>query len=131
MKCLEKIKNLNVLIIGDAIIDQYDTVKPLNKPLKENILATRYLKSDIFLGGVFAAATNLSQFNKNIEICTVIGNDRDLKRKIFNFSKNINSKIFIEKEKVTVRKKRFIDVGYQKKISEVYYMDDNLLDQGI
>ena len=127
LKCLEKIKNLNVLIIGDAIIDQYDTVKPLNKPLKENILATRYLKSDIFLGGVFAAATNLSQFNKNIEICTVIGNDRDLKRKIFNFSKNINSKIFIEKEKVTVRKKRFIDVGYQKKISEVYYMDDNLL----
>ena len=78
---MKKIKNLNVLIIGDAIIDQYDTVKPLNKPLKENILATRYLKSDIFLGGVFAAATNLSQFNKNIEICTVIGNDRDLKKK--------------------------------------------------
>ena len=56
---LEKIKKLKVLIIGDAIIDQYDMVQPMNKPLKENILATKYLKSDIFLGGVLAAATNL------------------------------------------------------------------------
>ena len=84
---LEKIKKLKVLIIGDAIIDQYDTVKPLNKPIKENILATRYLKSDIFLGGVFAAATNLYQFNNNVDVCTVIGNDRDIKSKILKFSK--------------------------------------------
>ena len=41
---LEKIKKLKVLIIGDAIIDQYDTVRPLNKPIKENILATRYVE---------------------------------------------------------------------------------------
>ena len=124
---LEEIKKLKVLIIGDAIIDQYDTVRPLNKPLKENILATRYIKSDIFLGGVFAAATNLSQFNNNVEICTVIGNDKDIKSKISKFSKKIKSKIFIEKNKVTVRKRRLVDVGYQKKISELYYMDDNLL----
>ena len=124
---LEKIKKLKVLIIGDAIIDQYDTVKPLNKPIKENILATRYLKSDIFLGGVFAAATNLSQFNNNVDVCTVIGNDNDIKSKILKFSKKIKSKIFVEKNKVTVRKRRLVDVGYQKKISEVYYMDDNLL----
>ncbi len=124
---LEKIKNLNVLIIGDAIIDQYDTVIPLNKPLKENILATRYKKSDIFLGGVFAAATNLNQFNKNIEICTVVGSDIDIKKNISNFSKKIKSKIFYEKNKVTVRKKRLIDEGYNKKLSEVYYMEDDLL----
>ena len=124
---LEEIKKLKVLIIGDAIIDQYDTVRPLNKPLKENILATRYIKSDIFLGGVFAAATNLSKFNNNVEICTVIGNDKDIKSKISKFSKKIKSKIFIEKNKVTVRKRRLVDVGYQKKISELYYMDDNLL----
>ncbi len=129
IESLEKIKRLNVLIIGDAIVDQYDTVRPLNKPLKENILATRYIKSDIFLGGVFAAATNLNQFNKNIEICTVIGNDSDIKKKISNFSKKIKNKILVEKNKVTVRKTRLVDVGYNKKINEVYYMDDNFLSQ--
>ena len=127
VRSLEKIKNKNVLIIGDAIIDQYDTVSALNKPPKESILATRHLKSDIFLGGVFAAASNLSQFNNNIEICTVIGNDSDIKKKIFAFSKKIKSKIFVEKNKVTVRKRRLVEEGYGKKISEVYYMDDEFL----
>ena len=76
------------MIIGDAIIDQYDSVKPLNKPPKENIIATLYQKSDIFLGGVFAAATNLSQFNNNVEVCTVIGKDIDIKRKLIILQKN-------------------------------------------
>lgn len=124
---LKKAENLNALIIGDAIIDQYDSVTPLNKPPKENIVATRYRKSDIYLGGVFAAATNLSQFNNNVEICTVVGKDSDLKKKINNFTKKIKSKIFVEKNKVTVRKKRLVEIGYNKKLSEEYYMDDNFL----
>ena len=127
IKSLNDIRDKKVLIIGDAIIDQYDSVKPLNKPLKENILATRYLKTDIFLGGVFAAATNLSQFNNNVNVCTVIGNDKDIKSSLSKFKKKIKSKIFFETKKVTTRKKRFVDNAYNKKISEVYYMDDNLL----
>lgn len=124
---LEKIKKLKVLIVGDSIIDQYDTVKVLNKPIKENLLATRYLNSSTYLGGIFAAATNLSQFNKNISVLSVIGKDKDIKSKLNLFKKNIEAKIFIESKKLTTRKKRFIDAGYNKKISEVYYMDDNLL----
>ena len=76
------------MIIGDAIIDQYDSVRPLNKPLKENILATKNIKTDIFLGGVFAAATNLSQFNNKVSLCTVIGNDKDIKSPLSKFKKN-------------------------------------------
>ena len=118
-----------VLIVGDAIIDQYDAVKPLNKPIKESILATRYLKTDIYLGGVFAAAVNLSQFNKNVSICTVMGNDKDVKSSLNKFKKKIKSKILYENKKVTTRKRRFVENAYNKKISEVYFMDDNLLGQ--
>ena len=83
---------MKVLIIGDAIIDQYDTVRPPNKPIKENILATRYVESNIYLGGVFAAASNLSQFNENITLCSVVGKDRDIKSKYLNFQKKLNQK---------------------------------------
>lgn len=124
---LEKIKKLKVLIIGDTIIDQYDMVLPMNKPLKESILATKYLKSDIFLGGVVAAATNLSPFNNDITVCTVIGNDKDIEKGISGLSKNIKKQIYFEKNKATTRKKRFVDSAYNKKISEVYYMDDDFL----
>jgi rfaE bifunctional protein nucleotidyltransferase chain/domain len=127
IESLKKIENKKVLIIGDAIIDQYDTVKPLNKPLKESILATRYVKTDIFLGGIFAAATNLSQFNNNVSVCTLMGNDKDVKEPLKKFKKKIKSKIFYENKKVTTRKRRFVENAYNKKISEVYFMDDNLL----
>lgn len=124
---LKKIENKKVLIIGDAIIDQYDAVNPLNKPIKESILATRYLKTDIFLGGIFAAAVNLSQFNNNVSICTVVGNDKDIQTQLKKFKKKIRSKIFFEKNKVTTRKKRLVESTYNKKMSEIYYMDDNLM----
>ena len=102
-------------------------MNPLNKPVKESILATRYLKTDIFLGGVFAAAVNLSQFNNNVSICTVMGNDKDIHTHLKKFQKKIKSKIFFENKKVTTRKKRLVENAYNKKISEIYYMDDNLL----
>ena len=127
IESLKKIENKKVLIIGDAIIDQYDSVKPLNKPIKESILATRYVKTDIFLGGIFAAATNLSQFNNNVSVCTLMGNDKDVREPLEKFKKKIKSKIFYENKKVTTRKRRFVENAYNKKISEVYFMDDNLL----
>ena len=127
LESLKKIQNQKVLIIGDAIIDQYDSVLPLNKPLKESILASKYIKTDIFLGGVFAAAENLSQFNNNVSICTVMGKDKDISIQLSKFKNKVKSKIFFENKKVTTRKRRFVESAYNKKISEVYYMDDNLL----
>lgn len=127
IESLKKIQNKKVLLIGDAIIDQYDSVKPLNKPIKESILASKYLNTDIFLGGVFAAAVNLSQFNNNVSICTLMGNDKDIKAPLKKFQKKIKSKIFFENEKVTTRKRRFVESAYNKKISELYFMEDNFL----
>lgn len=124
---LEKVKKLDVLIIGDAIIDQYDTIKTLNKPIKETILASKYLKTDVFLGGVFAAAVNLSQFNSNITLCTAIGKDKDVLKKIKKLPKNIKQKIFVEKDKITTRKKRYVDYNYNRKLSEIYYLEKNFL----
>ena len=129
IESLKNIENKKVLIVGDAILDQYDTVQPLNKPSKEAILATKYLETDIFLGGVFAAAINLSEFNNNISICTVIGNDKDINLPLEKFKKKIKTNLFYENKKVTTRKKRLVEKGYNRKISEVYFMDDKLLGQ--
>lgn len=127
IKALDKAKAKKALIIGDSIIDQYDQVKPLNKPIKESILATKFLKTDIYLGGVFAAAENLSQFCNDISICTVIGNDQDIKKGLKKIKSKYDHFIPEEKNKVTTRKRRFVDNAYNKKLSEVYFMDDQLL----
>lgn len=127
ISALDKIRNNKVLVIGDSIIDQYDKVKSLNKPIKESILATKFLNTDIFLGGVFAAAENLSKLCNNVSVCSVIGNDRDIKKDLSKFKKKFKTFIPIEKNKVTTRKQRFIDEVYNRKLNEVYFMDDNFL----
>ena len=127
LDALDKVKDKKVLIIGDAIVDQYDEVRPLNKPIKESILATQFLKADIFLGGVFAAAENLAQFCKDITVCSVVGNDSDIKKKLKKFRSKFKCVIPEEKLKIITRKKRFVDNAYKRKLSEIYYMEDQLL----
>lgn len=105
LEALDKVKDKKVLIIGDAIVDQYDEVRPLNKPIKESILANQFLKTDIFLGGVFAAAKNLAEFCKDITICSVVGNDSDIKKKLKKFRSKFKCVIPEEKLKVITRKK--------------------------
>ena len=56
-----------------------------------------------------------------------MGNDKDIKIPLNTFKKKVKSKIFYEPQKVTTRKRRFVENGYNRKISEVYFMDDNLL----
>ena len=60
-------------------------------------------------------------------MCTLMGNDKDIKKPLEQFKKKIKSKIFYENNKVTTRKRRFVENAYNKKINEVYFMDDNLL----
>lgn len=127
ISALEKIKDNKVLIIGDSIIDQYDKVKALNKPIKESILATKFLNTDIFLGGVFAAAENLSQLCNNVSVCSVIGNDKDIRKDLKKFKNKFKNFILTENKKVTTRKRRFIDEAYNRKLNEVYFIDDNFL----
>ncbi len=56
-----------------------------------------------------------------------MGKDKDISIQLSKFKNKVKSKIFFENKKVTTRKRRFVESAYNKKISEVYYMDDNLL----
>src|SRR5579862_5276333 len=51
---IERVADYRVLIVGDAIIDEYQYVLPMHKTPKENMIATRYQDRELFAGGVFA-----------------------------------------------------------------------------
>src|SRR3990167_9523441 len=59
---LDSISNYSVLLIGDAIIDEYVYVKPQGKSPKENIISNRVISSERFKGGVWAAAAHVRGF---------------------------------------------------------------------
>jgi len=122
---LDKVKNFRVLIVGDAILDDYKYVSAIGKSPKEHIIATLFGNREIFAGGVFAAANHIADFCKEVEIVTAIGRDCKYEKIIINsLRRNVRLHAFRRNDAPTTRKVRFIDQSYLRKMFEVYYMDD-------
>lgn len=123
---IEKVSDMSVLMVGDAIIDEYQYVTPMGKSAKENIIATRFQESELFAGGVFAAANHVATFCKEIEILTSLGtldNHEELIRK--SLKSNIRLTPLHRDGVPTTRKCRFIEPSYVHKLFEVYFFDDS------
>tara|TARA_R110002110_G_scaffold10383_18_gene51048 strand:- start:2696 stop:4237 length:1542 start_codon:yes stop_codon:yes gene_type:complete len=119
-----EIAGYRVLIVGDSIIDEYNYVFPMGKSPKENMIATRYRDSEVFAGGVAAAANHIAEFCESVEILTAVGDDgyEDLTRN--SLKPNVWLHAITRPGKPTTRKARYIDDSYMRKLFEVYHMDD-------
>jgi rfaE bifunctional protein nucleotidyltransferase chain/domain len=122
---LDRVKDMRVLMVGDAIIDEYCYVSAIGKSPKEHMIATLFNSREVFAGGVFAAANHVANFCREVELITTIGDDGDYEKVIRTALKpNVRLSAFRRKGKPTTRKTRFIDRGYLRKMFEVYHMDD-------
>lgn len=125
---IESISNKKVLLIGDTIIDEYNYVSPLGKAPKENIITTLYRSKEQFAGGVIAAANHVASFCDQIKVITCLGDDSyDVNFIEKSLRDNITISYVRRQASPTVRKKRYVDADYIKKMFEVYYMDDTPL----
>ena len=123
---INKLKDIRVLFIGDAIIDEYQYVTALGKSAKENMIATLFNEKEVFAGGVFAAANHVADFCQNVEIVTCFGGF-DSEEQLARDSLKPNVKIYpvYNENAPTTRKTRFVETGYSmRKLFEVYQMDD-------
>lgn len=122
---LKKIEDIKVLIIGDIIIDEYHYCSGIGKSQKDNIIATKFLKEEVFAGGVLAAANHLAGFCKDITLLSCIGTKNDYTNFIVNHLKpNITTDFYYNKEAPTVVKRRFVDPTFLSKLFEICYLDD-------
>jgi rfaE bifunctional protein nucleotidyltransferase chain/domain len=125
---IEKIKDYRVVLVGDAIIDEYQYVIPMGKPPKEHIIATRYQDNEVFAGGVFAAANHVASFCKEVHIITCLGSDHSHEEIIRNSLKpNVTLHAIVRPNSPTTLKRRFVDPSSIRKLFEVYHMNDEPL----
>ena len=61
-------KKLNVLILGEIIIDQYFFCETLGKSGKDPVLQMHEQENEVYLGGAAAIAGNVSQFCNNVTL---------------------------------------------------------------
>lgn len=129
LELIERVSSYRVLFIGETIIDQYDYVEAIGKAAKENIIATRSKHSELFAGGVIAAANQAAGFCREVEVITCLGDSNPHEKVVStNLHPNVKLTPFKLKDRPTIRKRRFVEEGHLRKLFEVYYMEDKPVD---
>ncbi len=125
---LKALADLEVLVVGEAIIDQYSYCLPMGKSPKEAVVATRFVSDELFAGGAVATANHLAGFCRNVTYATALGPSEEdaafLKSKL---RANVRLEAIRLDDRPTVRKTRFVDPNYITKMFEIQFLDDSPL----
>lgn len=122
---LQKAEKLKVLVIGDAIIDEYHYAAPIGKSSKEPLVVHLYQSQESFAGGVLATANHTANIVRRVDMVSVLGK-QDLQREFINqhLLSQVHPRFFVRPDAGTTIKRRYISETGNRKVFEVYYMND-------
>lgn len=65
---LNDVESYKVLVIGDAIYDRYRFCDTLGRGTKESIISVKFLREEMYEGGVWAAAAHIKDLCQTVDI---------------------------------------------------------------
>ena len=120
---------LKVLIVGDAIIDQYHYIKALGQAGKSAALAVKYESDEQFAGGSIAVANHVAGFADRVTLVTGLGkldtHEPFIRSKLLP---NVRPTFFYINDAQTVTKRRFVDPDLVKLFEVYFFSEEPLLD---
>lgn len=123
---LRSFEHLNVLVIGDTIIDTYTFVVRKGRASKDPIMSVEYQHEENYPGGILAVANHLSTFVKSIKLVTMIGDTNSMINFISSsLNPNIQLKTFVKENAPTTIKKRIIESYRLNKLFKIEYIKEN------
>lgn len=121
------LKKMNILVVGDTIIDQYCYSVPLGKSSKEPITVHKFLSEESFAGGALATANHATSLSDNVTLVTLLGTKKNYESFIRRHMKpQVKIKIFYQPNGQTVIKRRYIDEFTKQKLFQVTYLKDDV-----
>ena len=125
---LDELQTLRVLVIGEAIIDEYNYCSPLGKSPKEAIVTMKYLRQERHAGGAIACANHLAGLCGDVELVTGLGGQDSHETFVREHLRhNVRPKFFIRPDAPTITKRRYMWDPFLVKMFEVALMDDSPL----
>ena len=115
----------NILLVGEAIIDEYISCNALGKAGKDPIMTLQKLTCEKYPGGALAIANHLAEFSKSINIVSYLGETRQYENYV---SDSLKPGIYLEaiskSNSPTIQKRRYLDSEKKNKILGVYDIND-------
>jgi rfaE bifunctional protein kinase chain/domain len=111
-KVLERMKSVQVLLIGDTIIDEYISCDPVGMSQEDPTIVVTPLFSESFLGGAGIVAAHTASLGGSVDFFTITGKDADsrfVKEQLEKFG--VNAFVSEDRSRITTRKQRFRAAG--------------------
>lgn len=124
---LYRLKKLSILVVGDAIIDQYVYSDPMGKSTKEPITVHKFISEESFAGGTLATANHLAALSGAVTLVTLLGSKRSFEPFVRRHMRpHVKLKLFYQDRSDTLIKRRYIDQTTKQKLFQISYIKDDL-----
>lgn len=125
---LQRITGIRVLVIGEAIIDEYMFCEALGKAAKDPVLAFIQRSLECQAGGSLAIANHLAGLGARTSLLTLLGESE--RREDFlkpRLNPSVQAHFLTQHGAPTIHKRRFVDNGTGIRVFETYLMDETPL----
>lgn len=122
---LAAVRDLRVLVIGEAIVDEYHYCVPVGKSPKEAVVSTQHVREECFAGGALACANHVAGFCREVHLVSCLGGENSREDFIRRSLKtNVTPRFFFRPGTSTIVKRRYIWEAFLIKMFEIGFMDD-------
>ncbi|PYR03692.1 MAG: cytidyltransferase [Acidobacteria bacterium] len=127
---IDRARTVRALVVGDAIIDDYQYCETLGKSGKEPILAAQFVRSEKFVGGALAVANHIASCCADVRLVTMLGSDDSHEAFIrASLAPGVVPEFLTMAGAPTLIKRRFIETYPFQKLFEVYVMNEQAAQQ--
>ena len=125
---LAALRKLRVLVVGEAIIDEYRYCVPLGKSPREAIVTNKQVRMERHAGGALACANHVSRFCDDVHLVTLLGAEDSQERSIRDqLRPNVVPRFFVRSGSPTITKRRYLWEPFLTELFEVAFLDDTPL----
>lgn len=130
VECLRGLHDSRVLVLGEAIVDEYVFCDVIDKANKDPIIVGRHLYTEKYPGGALAIANHAAQFSGSVQLLSMLGTEDSQEEFVRSgLNAGIGASFVPKKNAPTIIKRRFLQEYKAVKLFEVYEMRNQDLTQ--
>ena len=128
LQWLEQAQALKVLVVGEAIIDEYHNCQALQRSAHGPALALQHLSTERFLGGAAAVANNLAAFCSEVHLLTLVGEQQSEEKWLrAQLRENVRVSLQTKHDSPTIVRRQYRETYFGQSLFELYTLNDEPL----
>ncbi len=122
---VERARGLRVLVVGEAIIDEYYSCAAIGQSAKAPILAARYESHERYAGGAIAVANHLAGFCRQVDLLSMVGETDSEEAWLRDQLKpNVDARFIAKEASPTIVKRRYLESYFQLPMFAINFLSD-------